>query len=67
MPLGDAGVDTVGVHEKGNIRKRGDMETRAQMICRIFFMIPGFAWATEIPKLSSPEERKKEDFKRLDQ
>lgn len=43
MPLGEAGVDTVGVHEKGNIRKRGDMETRAQMICRIFFMIPGFA------------------------
>lgn len=42
MPQGEAGVDTVGVHEKGNREERGLAKIRALMICRVFFVICGF-------------------------
>lgn len=63
MPQGAAGVDTVGVHEKGSSEERGIGEIGALMICRLFFSC--FIQSEALPESSELETTRHESCDKI--
>lgn len=63
MPRGHAGVDTVGVHEKGNAGKR-ERTGRDQSLNGLqgpLFVIRGFAWINQSRMVKVRKKKKKKN------